>query len=427
MFMFSGNKPPYQVEPLNEVYFGKTDEMKAIVKQIGSIRKKYEKKYTAKFDTDPKMIKLNRMIEDQFGFGAFALSVIPSKYINAFTVAVDQNYNTTDLNYNMIANEKTFKYNKDANYSTMVFVYSGLFCNPAFTDNEIWAIILHEIGHNFYATLDGKLGVVSNLYNITNKMIGVAKAASKSDDAVEMEKNMAMEMRNPGWDIADVNVAETIKASNGVISPVDFFMKLANILTLGTFNLIRATCIWVNPINRIGKAARYRNERIADNFASMYGYGAELNSALYKMTDIASRNADKNKEKKLHIPILSDIYELNNTAAYVLLTSMDEHPGNKQRFEDQVALIERELNKEDIDPKMKKILNDDLKACKKTLADLDKQVAKIKDKTKARNIFMRALANISRRSEIKTCLRYDDPNKFENYDKIYDAKRVGDV
>ena len=193
-------------------------------------------------------------------------------------------------------------------------------------------------------------------------------------------------------------------------------------MTLGLFPLAMSLYMFIHPVFHMGLAKKYRNERIADNFAAMYGYGSDLNSALYKINDSADAAKEEQAKKEVRIPIISSIYDLNMTAAYVLLSSIDEHPGDLQRCQDQVALVEREVEKQDLDPKMRKVLQADLKACKAQLGKLNDQIAKIDDKNKAKNIFMRGLYNLSKYDDVRKCLKFDDKHKFDNYDIIYDTK-----
>ena len=71
-----------QLSVLNEVYIGKTPELLAIEHQLDIIRQRYMGKYhNPKINSDPDLIKFNRMIEDYFGFGCFALQIEPGRYM----------------------------------------------------------------------------------------------------------------------------------------------------------------------------------------------------------------------------------------------------------------------------------------------------------------------------------------------------------
>ena len=48
-----------------------------------------------------------------------------------------------------------FKFKKEAGYAAIVCIYAGLIFNPNYSTEEIMAIIMHEIGHNFQEAISG--------------------------------------------------------------------------------------------------------------------------------------------------------------------------------------------------------------------------------------------------------------------------------
>ena len=84
------------VEPINEVYFGKTPELQKIENQLGKFRSKYMENYikTPLINKDPDLLKYNRMMEEYFGFGIFSLSIIEIPKVNAYTISVSGTFDT---------------------------------------------------------------------------------------------------------------------------------------------------------------------------------------------------------------------------------------------------------------------------------------------------------------------------------------------
>ena len=78
----------------NENYIGKTKELQEIEKQLSIVRKKRMGTYVLdnKINLDKDMLKLNRMIEQYFGFGTFSLNIIGVPVENAFTCPIDMRY-----------------------------------------------------------------------------------------------------------------------------------------------------------------------------------------------------------------------------------------------------------------------------------------------------------------------------------------------
>ena len=61
---------------------------------------------------------------------------------------------------------------------------------------------------------------------------------------------------------------------------------------------------------------------------------------------------------------------INEIPATLLLTIMDPHPQSVNRVKDQLAMLNRELEKGDLDPKMEKYIKADIKALNEALDDL---------------------------------------------------------
>lgn len=164
------NESKNNLQAINEVYFGKTKEILAIEKQLDLVRNKYMNRYLTNIfvNNDPDLLKLNRMIEDYFGFGCFSLNIINEPTINAFTIPIDfrlREGGTGKIKSDLIVNKNTFKFEKSADYTCMVYIYSGIIFNSEFTTGEVMAMILHEIGHNFYSAINNySSGVMVDLF-----------------------------------------------------------------------------------------------------------------------------------------------------------------------------------------------------------------------------------------------------------------------
>ena len=88
------------------------------------------------------------MIEDLWGFKAFSLSIDPSSTPNAFTYPVATSLDIDPTDY-IITDSKGYRFTKQAKVAAISKITAGLFTNKAFTDEECFAIFLHEVGHSF--------------------------------------------------------------------------------------------------------------------------------------------------------------------------------------------------------------------------------------------------------------------------------------
>ena len=126
-----------------------------------------------------------------------------------------------------------------------------------------------------------------------------------------------------------------------------------------------------NPINILNLVSGYTNEKISDNFATMYGLGDDLSSALLKM--------EKNGPvptvgliKK--IPLLGWIHDISNIPFMVFITFLDPHPETAGRVANQIKYLKNELKKHDLDPKTKREIQSDLDKLEKTV---NEQIRKV--------------------------------------------------
>ena len=431
---------------INEVYFGKTPSLQKIEKQLDKFRSKYLGKVHTmtppRVNQDQDLFKFNRMIEEEFGFGCFSLQIIGEPIMNAFTMPIDMRIDVLNSNKHLIADKNSFKFNKDADYSCIVCIYSGIIFNPEFTTSEVMACILHEIGHNFSSALYRKYGLMSNFYcimillnnilaiilNPTSKnlkagskyLIRNTNTVSKMLDKLEryLRKNDSLLLILKDWHNA---------ISDALSSGIDTIVNLIDRITLGSLSLSASIIsgfftginFMYNPLNLLILGFRYRNERMADNFATIYGYGSELTSFLNKLTSANVKPMQKSIELFNNIPIISHIYNFNLSIANILNTAFDEHPDGIVRAQDQIDLLNNELQKEDLDPKMRNVIRQDIKACQKQIDNFIDLSKGIKDRDFVRNIFNKAIY----KSGAKGDAIFDDNTRFKAYDKTYEEKR----
>ena len=68
---------------VNEAYVGKTPTLEEIEKKIGELRENI--KFSDNLNRSDKITEINRLFEKQFGMDIFALKVLQTKYIDAYT------------------------------------------------------------------------------------------------------------------------------------------------------------------------------------------------------------------------------------------------------------------------------------------------------------------------------------------------------
>ncbi len=427
--------------PVNEVYFGSGNrELDALQKQFSKFRENWlnKGKYNRKINTDPELQKFNRMIEKFFGFKTFALVVEPESAKNAYTFPLSGKIDIpVDTSKYLIKTNTGYKYSKEAEYSCMVFINSSFIVDSSFTDREVMAIIFHEIGHNFQqnfnpaSTVKGCLMKGLNLAFLPIRVILMivnplssemqAKSIVGSIDALNKNVlNATEKMKNevPGF----VEAIYMIKSIGNIFKNVvlNAILLISNAMIIynplgSIINMIysKAKKLIDDPLNILMAALGYNGEKLSDEFATIYGYGPELASAFEKM-DFGG-NTGLIGEDIWSDSLLNNFIDLFQLPVKFLFDPFEEHPETISRANNQLKLLEKELTKNGIDPKMKRQIEADIKEIKKTI-DL-MTIPDIKDGYIVRRAYAALL--------LKTCggdIRelFNKNKPVGNYDKFED-------
>ena len=437
------------IKPINEVYFGKTPEILAIEKQLDIFRSKYIGQtllIRPDINSDKDLLKFNRMIEDYFGFEVFSLHITKSSIRNAWTIAVCSRYDVLASHKNLVSSKNGFKYNKDAGYAGIVNIYTAVIFNKEFTTSEVMAVIMHEIGHNFFLAVNNNYIGYELIYRITCILELFIKAILISDDSNDAASRLVTELlvrlgllNNKTLSIYEkmekavrtnvpgfLYVIDLLDSAISVMDDAKFTIsEMIRRLTLG-FNMyislpigIIASILLSNPFT---SKLKYNNEQFSDNFATMYGYSDDLISALGKLSDSKS---DTNIFTKTfdNVPILSNIYYLNENIISIIYGLFDEHPTELMRCKAQIDMLKRELEKNDLDPKMKRKIQYDLDVLEIRIKELIELNKAIKDKQYVKRAYYAFLYNNSNSKDLKDIILQDN-KKFEKYDKMYTAKQT---
>lgn len=378
-------------EAINEAYFGLSSELQTIINQLGKFRSKYTDRfkysmYMDDMNIDPELLKFNRMMEDFFGFTTYSLIVDPGVVQNAFTYPIGARIDT-NIRGNIIADKNGFKYNKSSGYVCCNYIYTGLIFNDEFTDKEIMAIIIHEVGHNFSGAIDNIVtlnDIIKKLLTIPSLLMiiliniiqldlaGAGRSVATSTNfTTDMYVKFMKEARkdNDTFSIL-VKVSKAIKAINS-----DINHNIGAIV--GPFKLLDPQFIeklivnkikmMKNPLEIFMLIGGYQDERIADNFATMYGLGPDLTSAFKKMDDLES-GIDTQRVIR-NIPLIGHLHDLIMIPFMSLLSLLDPHPMKPARLRNQLMLMKKEIDKEKIDPKLKKELQANIDVIEKQIQD----------------------------------------------------------
>lgn len=403
-------------EPINEAYIGKTKDIIAMEKAIHNIRADHIGDiYFVNADTS----EFNRLAEKVFGFKTFALNIIPGATFNAFTCPIDYRLDSKTLTpkASAICDKKGFKYKKEAGYCCIVNIYSGLIFSDLFTDGEIMAIILHEIGHNFSNIIDK--GIEANTFilkylcfiffiiNIFNGRLRTSQLSLNSLEEFKLKVEKDIKEKLPGL----AYIVGFFRGIKGIA--IDLFYNICGLLGLiFPVSLSKVYKLIVEKLcNLLYSPTGYNNEKLSDNFATVYGYGPELASALSKFeTNTGVLTSDTINK----IPVIGDIVALKSLPVEIILSAFDEHPIWFERSQDQIRLLEAELKKSSLDPKMKKVIENNIEEIKKSQEEYKKYSVSKHNATVYKKAWYSFIFNISD-GDIRH--KVVGKNNFENIDK----------
>ena len=360
---------------LTEAYVGKTDILEEIVEKIHELRSKISRfNYSS---TDKTVLEINRLFEKQFGMDTFALKIDGDPYINAYTMSIGRRFDMIDKSMRdfVVGNPQTgYKFAPGNGLLVIMHITVDFLKDERFTDREILAVLLHELGHNFADCLYDKLRLDNRQMMIAYKkylasltvfyavltcsvvgtipgIIGLIHNAS-----LKKAYNNAFQQKKEEKYQSSHRTTRVTKFLNGVgatLSNTSYLIStVLNRLTFDKdyMDYVKSS-YGKKEKDKIKNSIDRRNEVIADKFPAIYGYGVDVVSLQAKFRDITNNKEYKATEKLGKMGhIANDIYE----EAMFDINDFDCHPNAVQRMHVALNTLKAEVKKEDIDPKVKK-------------------------------------------------------------------------
>ena len=372
------------VQYVNEAYFGKTVNLVKLEKCIGELRENYSFKrdYTA----TPEIKRIEDCIKAQFNFDHVSLNIIPQNIPNAFTYTLGTRFDIIKedkLRKTVIADQKNgYRFRDNNGFVLIVAIYGGVLANKNFTDAEIVAILLHEIGHNFADVISEKIRLENyefykSWWEVVLLRALLTLGGSLPEDILfTITNNNKYQEKKKEKEKPVGKIGSFFEYISGRLSDLQFNYEVfkSEVISGIVVGLI-GTRYFDKRANstagsrRILSAAGRQNEVIADKFAAIYGYGAEQVSALSKLTlDLLPA-----EEVLMKLPFGS-ILVSNVTQASKDYHKYDVHPNIVQRANTMIKSLEFELSKKNLDPEMRKIIKDQIKEmeeCKKAFMTIN--------------------------------------------------------
>lgn len=330
---------------LNEAYFGKSIGLIEIEDCLDKFLKEVKKDYTKDYNNHPLNIKLQKLFCKQFGFkSCYILWESTNKgQCNLST------YFSADIifknNKDFLTDKQDGYYDKSHKHVCIINASTTLPAQLKLTTSEYLAIILHEIGHNFDASV---YGAISYIYNyITDLLFFVwltNKRVLKNDEKDKFAKNKIKELET-------INKKYDMKKSNKIHK---FSIKLEKVLAPITLITVVPVYILISPLSHLFLVNTRKGEEFADSFATAYGYGSELISGLNKIMDNGLSTKSKGYKLNHFDKFLTD---LALAKRYIIQFAAGPcHGTNDTRLATSISMLKKDIKNHNYPPELQKEL-----------------------------------------------------------------------
>lgn len=337
---------------VNETYFGKSKELEIIEKSFDKAIQSKDKIDAASLGT------VAKQLQKKFGFDNVSIGIDKNPNLNAYTYI-----DIADIKKMRIKTSEGYKA-MPGNTCNILIVYSPSMLSGILSGKELTAITLHEIGHQFAAK---RIANSSSLRHMASYIRGLSEL-DKIIKIASQETNSIADMFMMIRKVISKLTEDAVFAIKYVINTLVLLKEMFNTPNLkDTYNLIgdsskfSRVMNYIKNFDMVKKPVRVHDleEEMADSFATIYGYGPELASALTKIeaADIDD-NFDPYDNSFYNLYIYIPIYTL---LSYICTTDSGIAIQTSKRVYAQLLTLRKEIND----------INTDAKTKKRILADID--------------------------------------------------------
>lgn len=337
---------------VNETYFGKSKELEIIEKSFDKAIQSKDKIDTASLGT------VAKQLQKKFGFDNVSIGIDKSPGLNAYTYI-----DIADIKKMKIKTSEGYKA-LPGNTCSILVVFSPAMLTGVLSGKELTAITLHEIGHQFASKRilnSSSLRYMASYIRGLSELDKIIRIASQETNSIA---DMFMMIRR----VISKLTEDAVFAIKYVINTLILLKDILKTPTLkDTYNLIgdstkfNRIMNYIKNFDKVKKPMRVHDmeEEMADSFATIYGYGPELASALTKIeaSDIDDE-FDPYDNSFYNLYIYIPIYTL---LSYICTSDSGIAIQTSRRVYAQLLTLRKEMND----------INTDAKTKKRILADID--------------------------------------------------------
>lgn len=337
---------------VNETYFGKSKELEII-------EKSFDKAIQSKDKIDASSLGIvAKQLQKKFGFDNVSIGIDKTPGLNAYTYI-----DIADIKKMKIKTSEGYKA-LPGNTCSILVVFSPAMLSGVLSGKELTAITLHEIGHQFASKRilnSSSLRYMASYIRGLSELDKIIRIASQETNSIA---DMFMMIRR----VISKLTEDAVFAIKYVINTLILLKDILKTPTLkDTYNLIgdstksNRIMNYIKNFDKIKKPIKVHDleEEMADSFATIYGYGPELASALTKIeaSDIDDE-FDPYDNSFYNLYIYIPIYTL---LSYICTSDSGIAIQTSRRVYAQLLTLRKEMND----------INTDAKTKKRILADID--------------------------------------------------------
>lgn len=337
---------------VNETYFGKSKELEII-------EKSFDKAIQSKDKIDASSLGIvAKQLQKKFGFDNVSIGIDKTPGLNAYTYI-----DIADIKKMKIKTSEGYKA-LPGNTCSILVVFSPAMLSGVLSGKELTAITLHEIGHQFASKRilnSSSLRYMASYIRGLSELDKIIRIASQETNSIA---DMFMMIRR----VISKLTEDAVFAIKYVINTLILLKDILKTPTLkDTYNLIgdstkfNRIMNYIKNFDKVKKPIKVHDleEEMADSFATIYGYGPELASALTKIeaSDIDDE-FDPYDNSFYNLYIYIPIYTL---LSYICTSDSGIAIQTSRRVYAQLLTLRKEMND----------INTDAKTKKRILADID--------------------------------------------------------
>lgn len=337
---------------VNETYFGKSKELEII-------EKSFDKAIQSKDKIDAASLGIvAKQLQKKFGFDNVSIGIDKSPGLNAYTYI-----DIADIKKMKIKTSEGYKA-LPGNTCSILVVFFPAMLSGVLSGKELTAITLHEIGHQFASKRilnSSSLRYMASYIRGLSELDKIIRIASQETNSIA---DMFMMIRR----VISKLTEDAVFAIKYVINTLILLKDILKTPTLkDTYNLIgdstksNRIMNYIKNFDKVKKPIKVHDleEEMADSFATIYGYGPELASALTKIeaSDI-DEEFDPYDNSFYNLYIYIPIYTL---LSYICTSDSGIAIQTSRRVYAQLLTLRKEMND----------INTDAKTKKRILADID--------------------------------------------------------